>query len=138
MVLDLDGSGSVGCEITLLDDPQFGPVVTVAVDDPVAAMLGDRQHRLAPVSLEGARDMLRALGAGDALVRGNADPESDRAALAQAVSDVSHLHLRVPGVRGVALRHATIRGGGDLVPGDVSVELGDPLDERDLGARRLA
>ena len=48
-VLDLDSSGLVGCEIRLVDDPLFGMVLAIGVDDPVASVLDDRAHRLAPV-----------------------------------------------------------------------------------------
>ena len=69
-VLDLDSSGVVGCEIRLVDDPLFGMVLAIGVDDPVAEALDDRAHRLAPVTTAGARDMLASLGAVSVLTRG--------------------------------------------------------------------
>jgi hypothetical protein len=138
-VLDLDSSGSAGCEIRLVDDPLFGMVLAVGVDDPVASVLGDRAHRLAPVSTPGARDMLASLGAVSVLTRGMPDPEAVLAVLAEAISDVSHLHLRAPGVTGAVLRHVTVRrdSGDDLTLGEISVTVSADAASAEPAARRL-
>ena len=138
-VLDLDSSGVAGCEIRLVDDPLFGMVLEVGVDDPVAEALDDRAHRLAPVSTAGARDMLASLGAVTVLTRGMPDPEGVLAVLARAISDVSHLHLRAPGVTAAVLRHVTVHrdAGDDLTLGEISVTVSEDAVRAEPAARRL-
>lgn len=140
-VLDLDSSGVGGIEIRLVDDPLFGMVLVIGVDDPVAAVLDDRAHRLAPVSYAGASDMLASLGAVSVLTRGLTDADADAvlAVLARAVSDISHLHLRAPGVTGAVLRHVTVHrdAGDDLTLGEISVTVSEDAVSAEPAARRL-
>lgn len=138
VVIDLDASGSLGCAIALDDDPLFGPVVSVAVDDRVAEALGDRAYRLAPVSAEAARDMIRSLGAQAEVFRGASasQEETTLRRLAAAVSDVSRLHLQVPGVRTAVLRHVTVAGG-DLLVGEARVTVAPEAAVVEPTARRL-
>ncbi len=137
--LDLESSGVVGCDIRLVDDPLFGMVLVIGVDDPVAEALDDRAHRLAPVSTAGAADMLSSLGAVSVLTRGAADPEGALAVLARVVSDVSHLHLRAPGVTGAVLRHVAVNrdAGDDLTLGEISVTVSEDAATAEPAARRL-
>ncbi len=138
-VLDLDSSGLVGCEVRLVDDPLFGMVLAIGVDDPVASALDDRAHRLAPVSTAGARDMLASLGAVSVLTRGSRDPDAELGVLAEAISDISHLHLRAPGVTGAVLRHVAVRrdAGDDLTLGEISVTVSQDAASAEPAARRL-
>lgn len=133
--LDLDSAGELGVVIRLVDDPSFGPVVSVGVDDPVADALGDRSHRLAPVTLRGAEAMLRDLGA-LAVVTGSPDgqvAEDERiAGLARAVHAISHLHLRLPGLVEAEVRR--VRG---MSVADARIEMGDRVGEVEPAARRL-
>lgn len=136
-VVDLESSGVVGCDIRLVDDPLFGPVVVVGVDDPVAALLDDRAYRLAPVTAVGARDMLDRLGAVSVLTARVPDAERALSILAQAVSDVSSLHLRAPGVRAAILRHAAPGATGDVELGEISIVVANAVVPTDPAARRL-
>lgn len=137
--LDLDSPGIAGCEIRLVEDPLFGMVLAIGVDDPVAAVLDDRVHRLAPVSTAGASDMLASLGAVSVLTRGMSDPDGVLRVLAEAISDVSHLHLRAPGVTGATLRHVAVRrdAGDDLTLGEISVTVSEDAASAEPAARRL-
>jgi hypothetical protein len=83
--------------------------------------------------------MLASLGAVSVLTRGVSDPEGTLALLSKAVSDVSHLHLRVPGVTGAVLRHATVRrdAGDDVTLGEVSVTVSEDAATVEPTARRL-
>jgi succinyl-CoA synthetase alpha subunit/GNAT superfamily N-acetyltransferase len=137
--LDLDSSGIAGCEIRLVDDPLFGMVLAIGVDDPIAAVLDDRAHRLAPVSTAGALDMLASLGAVSVLTRGMSDPDAVLAVLAETISDISHLHLRAPGVTGAVLRHVNVRrdAGDDLTLGEISVTVSEDAAIAEPAARRL-
>ena len=123
--------------MALLDDPLFGPVVSVGADDPVASLLHDRAYRLAPVSVEGARDMLTSLGAVDLLTRGADDPDAALEGISAAVSRVSALHLLVPGVREVTVANLHVDRSGDLTAGGVTVVTGDTATGGDPTVRRL-
>ena len=135
ITLDQDGAGSVGLRIRLLDDPLFGPVIMVSVDDPVAEALEDHAHRLAPVSPAGARGMLESLGALPVLVQGSDSTHAER--LARAISDVSCLHVRRAGVTRADLRHVVWGEDGDLTVGDISVTVSGSAMVADPAARRM-
>ncbi len=135
LVLDLDAAGNVGLRIRLLDDPLFGPVVMVGVDDPVAEALEDHAHRLAPVSEFGAMTMLRSLGALPVLCHQADDETLSR--LARTISDISCLHVRKPGVTFADVRHACTGESQDVRVGDISVTVSDTAAVTDRAARRM-
>lgn len=136
VVMDSDAAGDMGLVIELVDDPLFGMVVSVGLDDPAAALLGDRSYRLAPVSRAAAQDMLAGLSTVDLLVA-NDDVSSALADLALIVSEVSQLHLRAPGVVGATLRKARVTESGDVAAGEIRIEAGAAPSARDPLARRL-
>jgi acyl-CoA synthetase (NDP forming) len=135
--IDPESPGTIGCRIRLVEDPLFGPVVMVSVDDPVAEALEDRACRLAPVTVVAARDMLATLGARDVAVQANMDQGAAFAALAQVISDVSRLHNLLPGVTSADLRHVDVRPGGVLALGDITIDVSDQAVVADPTARRL-
>jgi hypothetical protein len=112
-------------------------VVTVAVDDPVAQLLGDRQTRLAPVSMEGAREMLAALRAFPVVTRGEAPEATTAEDLAQVLVAVSRLHRTIPGAVRVMLRHASATSPHDVRAGAMEVEITADPRPGDPPARRL-
>jgi len=126
----------LGCRIRLLDDPLFGPVVSVGVDDPVAEELDDRSYRLAPVAVSAALEMQASLGALPVLVRDLADPRSALDGLAQAIADVSLLPSRADGVTAADLRHAALTDGSLTVAG-ISVTVSQGVVAPHPTARRL-
>jgi hypothetical protein len=83
--------------------------------------------------------MLSALGALSELTRGatEADAAATLNLLAQAVSDVSHLHLRAPGVREATLRHASAGPGGALAVGEITVTATHDPSVPEPSVRRL-
>ena len=134
-VLDLDSSGVVGCDIRLVDDPLFGMVLVIGVDDPVAEALDDRAHRLAPVSTAGAQRH-----AGVARCRVGADPRHARPRRRTEGAGRGHQRRQPPapartrrdGCR-AASRHRVPRRGGRLDPGG---DLGNGVGgRRDRGTR---
>ena len=137
MVIDVEGAGEGGCAVALLDDPLFGPVISVAADDAVASLLHDRAYRLAPVTIEGARDMIASLGAVTLLTRGADDSDAVLDGLANAVSRVSAVHLLAPGVREASVSNLRVDRAGDLTAGGVTVLTGETAAGGDPTARRL-
>ncbi len=136
IVVDTDAAGDTGCRIDLIDDPLYGMVVSVGLDDRAAELLGDRSYRLAPVSRATALHMLTSLATAP-LLTPEGDDEATLRRLATAVSDLSHLHLRAPGVRGALLRQARVNEDGDVAAGEISIDVGDPVNSSAPTARRL-
>jgi len=133
-------SRTAGFRVRLTDDPLFGPVVSVGLDDPIAECLDDRSYRLAPVSVTAAEAMLRSLvsmpvalaDAANAAVAGI----NDVAALIGLVGRISIDH---PTVTTIDLRHVQASSGArdTLVATDISVIIADsPIVPEPL-ARRL-
>lgn len=81
--LHVGAGAALGWRVRAGHDPVYGPVVSVAVDDPVAEALGDRSYRLAPVPWEETADMLDELTAGEVAV--GAVPSPRRAAVRDGV-----------------------------------------------------
>ena len=133
ITLDADPAGEVGLRVRLIDDPSFGAVVSVSVDDPVAACLQDASWRLAPVTRRGAAAMIRGLGALPVLAADDGAVD----AWAQVVSALSHLHLQAPGVRAVDTRALRASAHGEATVAQVSVTLGEPVGAAEPAARRL-
>ena len=135
--IDLESPGTVGCRIQLVEDPLFGPVVMVAVDDPVAQALEDRACRLAPVTALAAHDMLAALGAREVAVPASVDRVGAFETLARVISDVSRLHNLLPGVTAADLRHVDVRVGGHVALGEIRIDVSGQAVVSDPTARRL-
>jgi len=94
-----------GLRVRLREDPLFGPVVTVGVDDPVAELLDDRAYRLAPVTPAGARLMIESVAALPAAFASSKDGWHRHAdALAELASAVSAAVAHRPEVAEVDVR----------------------------------
>ncbi len=127
------GAPSVGARITLVDDPLFGPVIEVGVDDAVAQALDDRSSRLAPVGLDGARGMLEDLGALPVL----ALDEEGIEAMSTILATVSALPASTPGVTSADLRGVAPVLGRDLTLRGISVTVSLEPADPDPTTRRL-
>lgn len=75
-------------------DPEAGPIVMLAAGGIWAEIAKDRSIRLAPVSVEVAREMVSEVNALKPLTGLRGKPRGDLEALAQAVSALSQLALR--------------------------------------------
>lgn len=76
------------------NDPDAGPIIMLAAGGIWAEVTRDRSIRLAPVSVEGARDMIGEVGALKTLTGLRSKERGDLEALAKAVSALSQLALR--------------------------------------------
>lgn len=74
-------------------DPDVGPIVMLAAGGVLTEIYRDRAMRLAPVSIETAREMVSEVRALKALAGYRGRPEGDLAAVAQVVSAFSQLAL---------------------------------------------
>ena len=83
--------GGIEAILGAMDDPRFGPAVMFGLGGIFTEVLDDVVFRLAPVSLEGAREMVASIK-GSAVLRGaRGQPEADVEALAQAIVGLSRL-----------------------------------------------
>ena len=105
----VEESTGPGIRVRLTEDPLFGPVIVVGVDDPVAEVLDDRAYRLAPVTAAGARMMLDSIDSltvalpAEKLTVGHRDERLTR--LSDLVSAVSRAVTVRPEMGEIDLRH---------------------------------
>jgi len=129
----------VGIRVRLVEDPLFGPVVVVGVDDPVAEALDDRAYRLAPVQEAGALAMLASLESLAVAIDESADRTHTMDRLAALVSAVSRVVLVRPEVGEVDLRHvhAPETNGDALATSMMSVTVNPTAIRPEPYARRM-
>jgi acyl-CoA synthetase (NDP forming)/GNAT superfamily N-acetyltransferase len=135
--LHVVGPGSAaGLRLRLVDDPLFGPVMVVGVDDPVAESLDDRSYRLAPVSHEGARAMLRDVAS---LNVADANHPASIEAVCALVSAVSALSSSHPSVTHVDITGVVPLSGAraTLAAEDISVTVAESAVIAEPLARRM-
>ena len=120
-----------GCTLTLVVDPQFGPVCGVGVADPMAAVLDDVVYRLAPMHPAHAIDAVQEVRA-FALVGG--------AVLAMEYAQILHrlswLTEWAPGIALVSV--ADLRFLGDQRTASISITLNPNPSIFDPRVRRMA
>ena len=75
-------------------DPQAGPIVMVAAGGIWAEVARDRSIRLAPVGIDGAREMIGEVRSLKALTGLRGKPRGDLDALARAISALSQLAVQ--------------------------------------------
>ncbi|MDO8307990.1 MAG: GNAT family N-acetyltransferase [Actinomycetota bacterium] len=131
----------LGWRIGVRDDPLFGAVVRVGIDDAVAEVLDDAAYRIAPVDRAEAATMLASIAARDAAI-GNLQADQRAgflAALASVVSEASILgsaptvsvEVELGGVRPAA------GAMGDLTVGRARTSVSPRPHVLDPAARRL-
>ncbi len=105
-------------------DPVFGPLIVVGLGGVLVEVLKDTAIRLAPVSLDEAREMIDELK-GVALFRGvRGRPPADVEALARVVHAVSHLVAGCPGIGEIDLNPVLVHPQGATVV-DVRIRKGE-------------
>ena len=130
---DIPAAGLVGrgCTLTLVMDPQFGPVCGIGVADPIAAVLDDIVYRLAPMHPNHAADAVTSMRAfplvgGDQLASAYAD----------YLYQLSWLPEWAPAIALVSL--ADLRFVGDQRSASVSITLDPNPQVFDPRMRRMA
>jgi acyl-CoA synthetase (NDP forming) len=126
----------VDCEVAVLDDPSFGPVVGFGVGGIATELLGDTAWRVAPLTDVDAAGLVRAPRAAQ-LLRGYRDtPPVDLAALEDLLLRVGRLADENPAVKRLTLNPVLAHTTG-LTVVHASVTYGDPQPRPDTGPRRL-
>nr|WP_245645267.1 bifunctional GNAT family N-acetyltransferase/acetate--CoA ligase family protein [Pseudonocardia acaciae] len=124
------------CTLEVVDDPSFGSLLSFGLSGIATELLGDRAHRVIPLSTADAHDLIRAPRAAPLLAGyGGAEP-ADLAALEDLALRVSCLAEDLPEVRSLRLRPVLAAPTTASVT-SARVVLGPPPTRHDGGPRRL-
>ncbi|WP_414711233.1 GNAT family N-acetyltransferase [Pseudonocardia sp.] len=125
------------CVLEVLDDPSFGSLLSFGLSGIATELLGDRAHRVIPLSTADAHELIRTPRAAPLLTGYGGGAPADLAALEELALRVSCLAEDLPELR--ALRLTPVLA----APKTASViaariVLGQPPTWQDTGPRRLA
>ncbi|MBO0874015.1 MAG: acetate--CoA ligase family protein, partial [Pseudonocardia sp.] len=124
------------CTLEVVDDPSFGSLVSFGLSGIATELLGDRAHRVIPLSTSDAHELIRAPRAAPLLAGyGGAEP-ADLASLEDLALRVSCLAEDLPEVRSLRLRPILAAPTTASVTA-ARVVLGPPPTRHDGGPRRL-
>jgi acetyl coenzyme A synthetase (ADP forming)-like protein len=101
--------------IGLHEDSSFGPVVTFGLSGMASTVFGDRAVRLAPLSTEEAREMIRSIKAAPVLEGGGGRLPTDVDALAALLAVVARMAEDLPELAELELDPVLAPPGGDVV-----------------------
>lgn len=87
------------CILGFTRDPQFGPVIAFGMGGIFTEVLKDISLRVAPVSVEGALDMMRDLRCYPILAGARGQVPVDLEALARLIADFSQMPFLYPGIK---------------------------------------
>ena len=92
---------AAGLEIIIggKNDASFGPTVLVGLGGTAAEAMGDVSMRLAPLTIEDAREMLSELKAHALFDAWRGGPQYDKAALADTLVKIGELMIQHPEIR---------------------------------------
>jgi acyl-CoA synthetase (NDP forming) len=124
------------CVLDVLDDPSFGSLLSFGLSGIATELLGDRAHRVIPLSTRDAHELIRAPRAAPLLSGYGGAPAADLGALQDLALRMSCLAEDLPEVRSLRLGPVLAAPGTASVTA-ARVELGSPPNWRDSGPRRL-
>ncbi|MDH2428259.1 bifunctional GNAT family N-acetyltransferase/acetate--CoA ligase family protein [Sphaerisporangium sp. TRM90804] len=128
---------SVPTVVRMVDDPDFGPVVSFGLGEVTARLLGDEAFRLAPLTGEDAASLVRSIRAAPLLFGRHGYPPVAVGALEDLLVRVGRLADELPGVARLDLDPVLVGEAGVSVLGARAV-IRDPVGPRpDRGPRRL-
>lgn len=120
-----------------MQDPQFGPVVMVGAGGVLADMIADRQLRLAPLTAEGADEMISSLRTAPLLDGYRGRPVIFRSAIRELLVRVAMLIDDLPQVAELDLNPVICSGGDDTIVVDAKVRVATSPPMPDAVARQL-
>jgi acyl-CoA synthetase (NDP forming)/RimJ/RimL family protein N-acetyltransferase len=124
------------CVLEVLDDPSFGSLLSFGLSGIATELLGDRAHRVIPLSTRDAHELIRAPRAAPLLSGYGGAPAADLGALEDLALRMSCLAEDLSEVR--SLRLGPVLAAPDTASVTAArVELGPPPNWRDSGPRRL-
>jgi acyl-CoA synthetase (NDP forming)/GNAT superfamily N-acetyltransferase len=124
------------CGFAVVDDPSFGSLLSFGLSGIATELLGDRAHRVIPLSIRDAHELVRAPRATPLLAGYGGAPSADLAALEALALRASCLAEDLPELR--SLRLAPVLAAPDTASvTSAKVVLGRPPTNTDGGPRRL-
>jgi acyl-CoA synthetase (NDP forming)/GNAT superfamily N-acetyltransferase len=130
------GPAGTSCVFEVTDDPWFGSLVSFGLSGMVSELLGDRAHRVLPLSTADAAELVRAPRAAPLLVGYRGDPPARLDALEDLALRLSRLAADLPEVRTLVLDPVLAGPEGVAVAG-ARIELGPPPTREEASPRRL-
>ncbi|HEX4249149.1 MAG TPA: GNAT family N-acetyltransferase [Pseudonocardia sp.] len=126
----------LSCVLEVLDDPSFGSLISFGLSGIATELLGDRAHRVIPLSTADAYRLIRAPRAAPLLSGYGGAAPVDVAALEELALRVSWLADDLPEVR--SLRLGPVLAAAEAVSVTAArIVLGPPPNWQDGGPRRL-
>jgi acyl-CoA synthetase (NDP forming)/RimJ/RimL family protein N-acetyltransferase len=98
-----------------MEDPLFGPVVSVGVSGPATELLGDRSYRIPPMHSGDAADMVREIRAAPLLFGYRGSEKVDVEAIEHLLLRVAQLKNDLPQVRSIELNLVLVGADGATV-----------------------
>jgi acyl-CoA synthetase (NDP forming) len=135
VVQKMAGRG-VACVLETVEDALFGPVVSFGVGGVVTELVGDRAHRIPPLSAYDASELVRAPRAAPLLSGHRGAPAMDLPALEQLVVRLGQLAYDLPELARLTLSPVLALPQGVAVV-SAAAWVAPPLVRRDGPARRL-
>jgi acyl-CoA synthetase (NDP forming)/RimJ/RimL family protein N-acetyltransferase len=126
----------VACEVSSVEDPLFGPVVSFSLSGVMPRLLGDRGYRIPPISDLDAADLIRTPKASPVLFGYEGSDPTDVAALADLLVRVAWLAEDVREIDQLVLDPVVVSTEGLTVLG-AQVSLAPPVTRAPASARRL-
>jgi acyl-CoA synthetase (NDP forming) len=129
--------GGVPVEVRAVEDPLFGPLLSVGVSGVPTDLLGDRAWRIPPLTDRDAATMVRELRAAPLLLGWRGRPPADLSALEDLLHRVSRLLDDFPEVAALSVEPALVATRGLHVVGAAAL-VSAPAPRSDWFTRRLS
>ncbi|MUM76696.1 CoA-binding protein [Pseudodesulfovibrio sp. F-1] len=102
-------------EVRFTQDPQFGPLLSFCLAGPLSEMLGDVSHRLAPLTLQDAQDIVREIRSFPLLRGVRGEEPVNLAAIEDILLSMSQLACDFPSIQEAVLSPVLVNAEGALV-----------------------
>ncbi|WP_285906530.1 acetate--CoA ligase family protein [Pseudodesulfovibrio pelocollis] len=102
-------------EVRFTQDPQFGPLLSFCLAGPLSEMLGDVSHRLAPLTLQDAQDIVREIRSFPLLRGARGEEPVNLTAIEDILLSMSQLANDFPSIQEAVLSPVLVNAEGALV-----------------------
>ncbi|MFH1914347.1 MAG: acetate--CoA ligase family protein [Pseudomonadota bacterium] len=102
-------------EVRFTQDPQFGPLLSFCLAGPLSEMLGDISHRLAPLTLQDAQDIVREIRSFPLLRGARGEEPVNLTAIEDILLSMSQLANDFPSIQEAVLSPVLVNAEGALV-----------------------
>jgi len=102
-------------EVRFTQDPQFGPLLSFCLAGPLSEMLGDVSHRLAPLTLQDAQDIVREIRSFPLLRGARGEEPVNLTAIEDILLSMSQMACDFPSIQEAVLSPVLVNAQGALV-----------------------